>query len=124
GKSGDAAQSFGAPKDAVGRATGEDTAATQRDPVGPEKKKGSAASSTPLAKESRNSNGKSASQGANGNSAATANGKATDEHGEKSGPDFMPLDFLLGVIRHPKTPTALQVKVPLATLPYTHPKQS
>ena len=36
----------------------------------------------------------------------------------------MPLDFLLSVIRHPKTPAALQVKVSLATLPYIHPKQS
>jgi hypothetical protein len=27
-------------------------------------------------------------------------------------------------IGHPKTPAALQVKVVLATLPYTHPKQS
>jgi hypothetical protein len=124
GKTGAAAQNFGTPKDAVGGATGEDTAATQRDPVGGARKKGSAASSTPLAKESQNSNGKSASQGTNGNSAATAKGKATAEQGHKSGADLMPLDFLLGVIRHPKTPAAVQVKVSLATLPYTHPKQS
>jgi hypothetical protein len=83
GKTGDAAQSFGTPKDAVGGATGEDTAATQRAPVGGARKKGSAASSTPLAKESQYSNGKSASQGTNGNSAATANGKATAEQGQR-----------------------------------------
>ena len=64
-----------------------------------------------------------ASQGANGKSAAAANGKAGAGEGGKC-PGLMPLDFLLSVIRHPKTPAALQVKVSLATLPYIHPKQS
>ncbi len=50
-------------------------------------------------------------------------GKDAAEEGDKC-PGLMPLDFLLSVIRHPKTPAALQVKVSLATLPYIHPKQS
>ena len=50
-------------------------------------------------------------------------GKDAGEEGDKC-PGLMPLDFLLSVIRHPKTPAALQVKVSLATLPYIHPKQS
>jgi hypothetical protein len=54
---------------------------------------------------------------------AAASGTAsTEENGNSA--DLMPLEFLLSVIGHPKTPAALQVKIVLATLPYTHPKQS
>jgi hypothetical protein len=36
----------------------------------------------------------------------------------------MPLPFLLEVLNDAKTPAAIKVKVSLATLPYTHPRQS
>jgi len=36
----------------------------------------------------------------------------------------MPLDFLLNVMRHPKTPATLRIKVALATQPYIHPRTS
>ena len=39
-------------------------------------------------------------------------------------PDLMPLDFLLSVMRHPKTPAALRIKVALATQPFIHPRKS
>jgi hypothetical protein len=97
-------QSFGTPKDAAGGGTGKDAAATERDPIGGAGKKGPTASSTPPPEESQKST-------------------AGAEEGGKC-PGLMPLDFLLSVIRHPKTPAALQVKVSLATLPYIHPKQS
>jgi hypothetical protein len=97
-------QSFGTPKDAAGGGTGKDAAATKRDPIGGAGKKGPTASSTPPPEESQKST-------------------AGAEEGGKC-PGLMPLDFLLSVIRHPKTPAALQVKVSLATLPYIHPKQS
>src|SRR6476619_4545508 len=76
----------------------------KRDPIGGAGKKGPTASSTPPPEESQKS-------------------RARAEEGGKC-PGLMPLDFLLSVIRHPKTPAALQVKVSLATLPYIHPKQS
>src|SRR6476620_572128 len=97
-------QSFGTLKDAAGGGTGKDAAATERDPIGGAGKKGPTASSTPPPEESQKST-------------------AGAEEGGKC-PGLMPLDFLLSVIRHPKTPAALQVKVSLATLPYIHPKQS
>ena len=97
-------QSFGTPKEAAGGGTGKDAAATERDPIGGTGKKGPTASSTPPPEESQKST-------------------AGAEEGGKC-PGLMPLDFLLSVIQHPKTPAALQVKVSLATLPYIHPKQS
>jgi hypothetical protein len=36
----------------------------------------------------------------------------------------MPLDFLLSVMRHPKTPATLRIKMALATQPYIHPRKS
>jgi hypothetical protein len=48
---------------------------------------------------------------------------ATTEAGAKH-PDLMPLDFLLSVMRHPKTPATLRIKVALATQPYIHPRKS
>ena len=48
---------------------------------------------------------------------------ATTEAGAKH-PDLMPLDFLLSVMRHPKTPATLRIKMALATQPYIHPKKS
>jgi hypothetical protein len=115
-------QSFGTPKDAAGGGTGEKpqtasrlhTGDTTSDPIAGTGKTGAVAP---------NPGRIGASQGANGKSAAAANGKAGAEAGDKC-PGLMPLDFLLSVIRHPKTPAALQVKVSLATLPYIHPKQS
>jgi hypothetical protein len=57
------------------------------------------------------------------NSAPATNGEATTEAGAKH-PDLMPLDFLLSVMRHPKTPATLRIKVALATQPYLHPRKS
>jgi hypothetical protein len=57
------------------------------------------------------------------NSAPATNGEATTEAGAKH-PDLMPLDFLLSVMRHPKTPATLRIKVALATQPYIHPRKS
>src|SRR6478672_11469127 len=56
-------------------------------------------------------------------STPTTNGEATTEAGAKH-PDLMPLDFLLSVMRHPKTPATLRIKVALATQPYIHPRKS
>jgi len=81
-------QSFGTPKDAAGGGTGKDAAATKRDPIGGAGKKGPTASSTPPPEESQKST-------------------AGAEEGGKC-PGLKPLDFLLSVIRHPKTPAALQ----------------
>jgi hypothetical protein len=53
---------------------------------------------------------------------ATAGEAAADVAGKH--PDLMPLDFLLSVMRHPKTPAALRIKVALATQPYIHPRKS
>jgi hypothetical protein len=57
------------------------------------------------------------------NSAPATNVEATTEAGAKH-PDLMPLDFLLSVMRHPKTPAPLRIKVALATQPYIHPRKS
>ena len=54
---------------------------------------------------------------------ATAHQQETTEAGAKH-PDLMPLDFLLSVMRHPKTPATLRIKMALATQPYIHPKKS
>ena len=48
---------------------------------------------------------------------------ATTEAGANH-PDRMPLDFLLSVMRHPKTPATLRIKMALATQPYIHPRKS
>jgi hypothetical protein len=48
---------------------------------------------------------------------------AATEAGAKH-PDLMPLDFLLSVMRHPKTPATLRIKMALATQPYIHPRKS
>ena len=55
------------------------------------------------------------------NSAPATNVAATTEAGAKH-PDLMPLDFLLSVMRHPKTPATLRIKMALATQPYIHPR--
>src|SRR4029077_16960684 len=91
-------QSFGTPKDAAGGGTGKDAAATKRDPIGGAGKKGPTASSTPPPEESQKST-------------------AGAEEGGKC-PGLMPLDFLLSVIRHPKTPA----KMALKALPRLHRK--
>jgi hypothetical protein len=48
---------------------------------------------------------------------------ATTEAGANH-PDRMPLDFLLSLMRHPKTPATLRIKMALATQPYIHPRKS
>jgi hypothetical protein len=45
-----------------------------------------------------------------------------DEGGQRA--DLKPLPFLLEVLNDAKAPPAIKVKVSLATLPYTHPRQS
>ena len=57
------------------------------------------------------------------NSASATNVEATTEAGARH-PKLMPLDFLLSVMRHPKTPVPLRIKVALATQPYIHPRKS
>jgi hypothetical protein len=57
------------------------------------------------------------------NSAPATTVAAATEAGAKH-PDLKPLDFLLSVMRHPKTPATLRIKVALATQPYIHPRKS
>jgi hypothetical protein len=57
------------------------------------------------------------------NSGSRNSALATNEASAKH-PDLMPLEFLLSVMRHPKTPATLRIKVALATQPYIHPRKS
>jgi hypothetical protein len=59
-----------------------------------------------------------------GKSAASATAGEAAADGAGKNQDLMPLDFLLSVMRHPKTPAALRIKVALATQPYIHPRKS
>jgi hypothetical protein len=54
---------------------------------------------------------------------ASAKGRVAPRRGDKYA-GLMPLPFLLEVLNDAKMPADLKVKVSLATLPYTHPKQS
>ena len=47
---------------------------------------------------------------------------ATTEAGADPSRAEMPLDFLLSLMRHPKTPATLRIKMALATQPYIHPR--
>jgi hypothetical protein len=54
----------------------------------------------------------------------SGSGKSTAANVAGKNPDLMPLDFLLSVMRHAKTPAVLRIKVALATQPYIHPRKS
>jgi hypothetical protein len=56
-------------------------------------------------------------------SSASANVRVAAREGDKYA-GLMPLPFLLEILNDEKTPANLKVKVSLATLPYTHPRQS
>jgi hypothetical protein len=63
------------------------------------------------------------SRNGTGESSASANGRVAPREQDKYA-DLMPLPFLLEVLNDAKTPANLQVKVSVATLPFTHAKQS
>jgi hypothetical protein len=61
---------------------------------------------------------------ARGESRVNENGMEVDEHGRELGPDYgdSPMDFLLGIMRDKKQPTAFRAQAAKDIAPYIHPK--